>query len=169
MTLWLVAATGAMWAALASPPETNVDALVRSLKQANPGVRGMAAMELAELGPGAKSAVPALAEAVLDRDLNVRYWAATALKAIGPDAKAAVPALVKALDTFPGGSPALDGPIRYYPDVRSGAAAALGAIGPAAKDAVPALRKALVDADASVKESAAAALKKVESAEATPR
>lgn len=96
-----------------------------------------------------------------DQDLNVRFSAGYALKAIGPAAQAAVPALVKALDTFPGGTPALVGPARYYADVRSIAAEALGAVGSTAKDAVPALKKALTHPDPLVRSAAADALKRI--------
>jgi HEAT repeat protein len=65
------------------------------------------------------------------------------------------------VDTFPGGSPALVGPMRYYPDVRSVAAEALGAIGVNARGAVPALKKALNDPDATVRSAAAEAIKRV--------
>ena len=136
--------------------------LRQDLKAPNPGLRAQAAMKLGALGRAAKAAVPDLAIAVLDRDLNVRYWAATALRAMGPDAKPAIPALVKALATFAGGSPALEGPPRYYADIRSVAAEALGAIGAEAKEAVPALRQAANDSSPDVKEAAAAALAQIE-------
>src|SRR4029077_15894562 len=84
--------------------------------------------------------VAPLADVVLDRNLNIRYDAASVLKGLGPKAAAAVPNLVQCLDTFPGGTPPLDGPMRYYADARSEAAEALGAIGPAAKEALPALK-----------------------------
>jgi len=102
-----------------------------------------------------------------DQNLNVRYSAcqrysaASALKAVGPAAHAAVVPLIKALDTFPGGSPALDGPVRYYPDVRSVVAEALGAIGSRAKEAVPALQKVLNDPDAGARSAASDALKRL--------
>jgi HEAT repeat protein len=83
------------------------------------------------------------------------------LKAVGPAAQSAVPALTNALDTVPGGSPALDGPLRYYADVRSVAAEALGAIGSRATDAVPALQKALNDPDPDVRSAVAAALQRI--------
>jgi HEAT repeat protein len=146
---------------LAAGTGDDVDALLAGLKSPNPGTRGMAAMDIGELGPRAKKAVPALAEALADRDLNVRYWAATALRQIGPDAKAAVPALIAALETFPGGTPPLEGPNRYYPDVRSVSAQALGAIGAGAEPAIPALEKALKDPDTSVQAAAAEALKRI--------
>ena len=100
------------------------------------------------IGWGSQGRVPALAAALADRNLNVRYWSASALGGLGPDARPAVPALVGALKTFPGGSPELDGPARYYPDVRSVAAQALGAIGPLAKAAIPALKEATADQNA---------------------
>lgn len=138
-----------------------LEALVKGLESANAGARAKAALSLEEMGPGATAAVPALANALADRDLNVRYCAASALKAVGPAARAAVPNLVKALDTFPGGSPALDGPLRYYADLRVVAAEALGAIGNDAVAAVPALTKALNDPDATVRSTAAGALKRI--------
>ncbi len=147
---------------LATGGDDKVEKLLKDLKSANPSTRAMAAMALGKMGPSAKLAVPVLAEAVVDRDLNVRYYAAEALESVGPGAKAAVPALIKALDTFPGGSPPLEGPQRYYADTRSVAAEALGAIGPGARQAVPALRKALKDQDSSVRTAAAKALKRVE-------
>ena len=138
-----------------------LDELLKGLESPNPAARAMAATSLTKMGPGAEPAVPALAKALADQNLNVRYWAASALKAVGPPAQAAVTALVKALDTFPGGSPALVGPVRYYPDVRSVAAEALGGIGSRAKDAVPALKKALSDPDPAVRSAAAEALQRI--------
>jgi HEAT repeat protein len=135
--------------------------LVKGLESPNPGARAMAATSLSKMGPAAEPAVPALSKALADRDLNVRYWAATALKAVGPAAQAAVPALINALDTVPGGSPPLDGPARYYADVRSVAAEALGAIGSRAGNAAPALKRALNDPDAAVRKAAADALQRI--------
>jgi HEAT repeat protein len=141
--------------------DAKVGQLLDQLKSLNPGVRAKAAMSLGGLGGAAKVAVPALGTALADRNLNVRYWAANALKRIGPEAKGAIPALVAALKTFPGGSPGLEGPARYYADVRSVAAEALGAIGPAAKEAIPALKEATGDENADVRTAAAEALKKI--------
>lgn len=146
----------------ATAGDDRVGGLLKDLKSPNAGTRAMAAMTLGKMGPGAKAAVPGLAEAVVDRNLNVPYYAAEALKAVGPEAKAAVPALIKALDTFPGGAPPLEGPQRYYADTRSVVAEALGAIGPGARQAVPALKKALADPDPSVRADAAEALKRIE-------
>ena len=137
----------------------DVEGLVKDLKDPNPGIRSRAGMLLAKKGPNATAAVPALARALTDQDLNVRFFAADALKAIGPGAEAAVPALIKALETFPGGTPALTGPSRYYADARWIAADALGAIGIGAREAVPALTKTLRDPDPNVRSAAASALK----------
>jgi HEAT repeat protein len=146
---------------LALGQDARVGGLLEQLKSPDAGVRARAAMSLSELGGAAKAAAPALAAALADRNLNVRYWSASALRGLGPDARQAVPALVAALKTFPGGSPELDGPARYYPDVRSVAAEALGAIGPLAKAAIPALKEATADQNADVRAAAAEALKRV--------
>jgi HEAT repeat protein len=142
--------------------DARVAKLVDELKSGDAGVRARAAIALDQLGGDAKPAIPALTTALADKNLNVRYWSAKVLKGFGPEAKTAVPALVAALKTFPGGSPALEGPARYYPDVRSLAAEALGAIGPAAKEALPALKEAIADKSPEVSGSAAEALKKIE-------
>ena len=149
------------WCSAAFPDE-RVSQLASDLKSSDLRVRLRAAMSLSEIGSAAKEAVPELAEAVLDQNLNVRFYAAKTLANIGPDAKAAVPALIKALATFPGGTPPLDGPQRYYADTRWVAAEALGAVGPGAKDAVPALQKALNDVSPDVRSAAAAALKQIQ-------
>jgi HEAT repeat protein len=139
----------------------DVEKLVKALEHPNPGIRAEAGRLLAGKGPNAIVAVPALSRALSDQDLNVRWNAADALRAIGPGAESAVPALVKALDTFPGGTPALTGPFRYYADLRWMAAEALGAIGIGAREAVPALTKTLSDADPHVRSAAASALKRI--------
>ena len=141
--------------------DPRIKAMADGLRHPDSRVRGQAAMALAEAGPAAKEALPALTAAVEDRNLNVRYWAISAIRAIGPAAKAAVPALVRGLKTFPGGVPELEGPPRYFPDVRAVAAEALGSIGPAAKEAMPALTEASRDENPSVRETAAAALMKI--------
>ncbi len=105
--------------------------------------------------------VPGIADAVLDRNLNIRYMAASSLKGFAPVAQPAIPALIQALNTFPGGSPALEGPERYYADARSAAAEALGAIGPDAKESIAALTKALKDPSPDVRQAAGAALKQI--------
>ena len=136
----------------------DIEALAKGLEHPNAAIRGMAGFKLAQAGPKAVAAVPALTKALADLDLNVRYMSANALRAIGPGAKAAVPSLIQLLDTFPGGTPALTGPFRYYADARSIAAEALGAIGPDAREAVPALKKTLNDTDLNVRNAASTAL-----------
>lgn len=157
-TMVLVAAALVAGSAVANE---NVNELIERLQASNPGVRGMAAEELSELGAGARDAVKPLAAVVAaDEDLNVRYWAARALAALGPEAKDAVPALMGALrTTFP--DRGLQGPDRYYADVRSACAEALGRIGAEAKMALPALREALADKDPSVREAAQAAIERI--------
>lgn len=156
-----VAATVLALSTHAFAQAAQVASLAEQLRSPNAGLRAQAAMSLGELGVSAKAAVPALATALADRNLNVRYFAATALSAVGPEARAAVPALIAALKTFPGGTPELDGPARYFPDVRNVAAEALGAIGPAARAALPALTQAKSDKDGSVSAAATAAIKKI--------
>ena len=155
----------------AAVADDSVNVLIERLRASNPGVRGMAAEELGQMGAAAKAAIKPLAKAVTaDEDLNVRYWAASALGAIGPAAGEAVPALVGALrTTFPGRG--LKGPERYYADARAVCARSLGLIGAAARMALPALEEARKEEDPSVREAAAAAIERIKSGadkEATP-
>ena len=147
-------------------PAQSIDKAIVDLGSADVATRSKAAFQLwttSEKDPDiVKRAVPALSQVVLDNNLNIRFMVMTTLKNIGPSAKTAVPSLIKALDTFPGGTPPLDGPQRYYADARSAAAEALGAIGPDAKDAIPALRRTLKDPSDLVRNSAAEALKKIQ-------
>ena len=144
--------------------DTAAAALVQQLRHPNPGVRGMAAEKLGEMGPAARSAVKPLAAALADEDLNVRYWAARALGRMAEQAGEAVPALVGARrTTLPGRG--LQGPMRYYADVRAVSAEALGQIGAPARMALPALKEALSDEDRSVRDAAAEAVKRVEGAD----
>ena len=149
-------------ACLGFAQDTKVGRLVTQLKNPDAGIRARAAFALKELGPTAKTALPALATALSDTNLNVRYWAATTLKQFGPEAVSAVPALVMSLKTFPGGTPKLEGPHRYFADIRSVSAEALGAIGPGSKDAIPALKEATKDKNADVQAAAVMALKNIQ-------
>jgi hypothetical protein len=137
-----------------------LEELVLALTHQESALRVRAVMALALLGSDAKSAVPSLAESLGDKNLNVRYWAASALKKIGPEARAAVPYLVEALKTHPDRTPALEGPPRYYADVRWVAAEALGEVGLAT--AVPALKAAVDDEHPQVRSAAIEALEKIE-------
>lgn len=141
--------------------DAKIDKLVTQLKDPDSGIRARAAVSLSQMNPPSKDALPFLVAALADNNLNVRYWAATALKKFGPEATGAVPGLIGALKTFPGGKPELEGPVRYFPDVRSVSAEALGAIGPGAKEAIPALEEATKDEDKDVQSAAIAALKNI--------
>ncbi len=141
--------------------DAKIDKLTAQLKDPDAGIRARAAIALSQVRPPAKDALPGLTAALADNNLNVRYWAATALKKFGPEAVSAVPALIMALKTFPGGKPELEGPVRYFPDVRSVSAEALGAIGPGAKDAIPALEEATKDQNKDAQVAATAALKNI--------
>jgi len=94
-------------------------------------------------------------------EANVRYWAASALKRLGREAAVAVPELRRALKTFPGGEPALEGPQRYFADVRAVAAEALGSMGAAARQALPDLQEATQDQNELVRDAASTALKAI--------
>jgi len=75
----------------------DVDSLVRELKSENEDAQALAAHQLGELGPGAKSAVPALISVLKGESVAARSEAIIALGKIGPDAAAAVPELAKIL------------------------------------------------------------------------
>lgn len=129
-------------------------------KNADTAQRTRTALQLSRPGQATPKSIPVLIAGLSDRNLNVRYLSATAIKNLGPQAADAVPALIQSLNTFPGSKPELEGPDRYFPDVRAVSAEALQSIGPAAKAAISALQNtAARDPDAGVRESAQAALK----------
>jgi HEAT repeat protein len=97
-----------------------------------------AADDLADLGSGAKAAVPALITALGSKDTKLQWHAAAALSEIGPAAKAAVPALTAALKS-------------KNPQVRGYAAHALEEIGEASKPAAKDLEALLMDDDKDVR------------------
>lgn len=109
---------------------SDVPGLTAALSDADPVVRGLAALALSRLGPSAAPALPALTAALKDADANVRMEAAVALGALGPGAASAVPALVAALR-------ALGQPLEVVRE----SATALGSIGAAASSALPALKE----------------------------
>jgi hypothetical protein len=106
-------------------------ALSKALTDADPEVRGLAAVALRSMGPRAVPAIPQLVQALNDRVDYVRVVAAGALGAMGASASAAVAPLVTKLLT------------KDEIFVSSAVATALGDIGPAAKDALPALNQVL--------------------------
>src|SRR5260370_6816955 len=112
-------------ATFAADAKDDVAALVKQLKDKNPGVRSKAARALENIDPAAKDAVPLLIEVLKDRDPGYPV-APIAAKALGRLGSAAVPALTEALEIK-------DGRVQAY------AAAALKQIGPDAKPAVAAL------------------------------
>lgn len=112
---------------------------------------------LGDIGPDAKEAVPFLCD-LLKEGEDRRHWflfAAKSLGQIGPDAKAAIPLLIAGND-----------PRRWHPEnyksILCQICQALGGIGPDAKDGVPLLLAALKDDSATVREYAAAGLKRVD-------
>jgi HEAT repeat protein len=107
------------------------------------------------VGPAAKAAAPALREALRDPQPLARVSAATALWRVAGDAEAALPVLREALHK---GNP------QY---ARQQALLTLGDMGPAAKAAAPAVRDAGTDPDPYLRRSAAAALRKIDPADAT--
>jgi HEAT repeat protein len=135
--------------------------LLAFLGSPNPGLRTIAVMGLNHMAPSYPESIPGLAEASLDVNLNIRYWALSALRKYGDKAGSAVPNIIRALETYQGQGPELEGPVRYYADARARAAEALGGIGPAAKDALPALEKALQDPSGMVREAAKLAIEMI--------
>ncbi|WP_298868330.1 HEAT repeat domain-containing protein [uncultured Gimesia sp.] len=81
--------------AAAQAPDIN--SLILELDSKDEGKKELAAHELGEIGPLAKSAVPALIKAIKSDSVGLRSEAIIALGEIGPDAAAAVPELAKIL------------------------------------------------------------------------
>jgi HEAT repeat protein len=106
----------------------SVPGLLIALKNADPEVRGLAALALKSMGTGAAPAVAELATALSDPVEPVRIGAADALGAIGPAATAAVPALAARL------ADKSEGRFVFRSSLQS-----LGMIGPGAKAALPTL------------------------------
>jgi hypothetical protein len=133
----VLARTGAAaWRAAADAhepkrPSGRADEVAQALADADPVVRGLAALELRARGADALPALDALRRALRDADANVRLASASAIAAIGPAAAPAVGDLVAACSV----------PTEEVHVLRS-CADALGAIGPpAAAPALPILRE----------------------------
>jgi HEAT repeat protein len=100
---------------------------------------------------GRDALLPLLHDALHSQNDRLRWNAAVFLNEWGPEeAKKTVPVLIQAL-------------LRHSnARFRAKAAVLLGQLGPEAKESVPALTKALQDQDATVREAAAEALKKIQ-------
>ena len=134
-----IARKNAAWALGALGNRSAIPLLSRTLRDAEPAVRGRGAWALGALD--SSEAVPALVEALKDTDPGVREQVAWALGAIGD--RHAVDGLIGALADSAAG-------------VRKQAAWALGALSD--KRAVTALMKCLKDPEAGVRKQAAWAL-----------
>ncbi|QDV17077.1 putative lyase [Gimesia panareensis] len=128
---------------------TDVDSLVRELKSENEDAQALAAHQLGELGPSAKSAVPALINVVKDGSVAARSEAIIALGKIGPDAAAAVPELAKILRG-------------YSVILKYNALQSLRQIGPQAKPAMKQISPLLESNNSYLKISAAWAAAKID-------
>lgn len=128
---------------------TDVDSLVRELKSENEDAQALAAHQLGELGPSAKSAVPALINVVKEGSVAARSEAIIALGKIGPDAAAAVPELAKILRG-------------YSVILKYNALQSLRQIGPQAKAAIKQITPLLESNNSYLKISAAWAAAKIE-------
>jgi HEAT repeat protein/tRNA A-37 threonylcarbamoyl transferase component Bud32 len=144
--------------------QVEVQALIGSLREADPSARRCAAQALGECGPTAREAVGPLIAALSDPDFWVSETAALALRKItgapdpgtagrrrrGPDEPTATPPAVTRL------LKAIQDPASRWMAV-----VALGQMGPSAHEAIPALIEALEDAECAVRWDAAKALGKM--------
>jgi hypothetical protein len=98
---------------------------------ADPVLRGLAALALRDRGKASLPELPALITGLKDSEVSVRMMSANAIAVLGPEAAPAVPALIAA-GSVPG----------EHPHVLRSVAAALGNIGkPAATPALPLLKE----------------------------
>ena len=108
-----------------------VAALTRALGDADPIVRGLAALALRDAGSAATApALATLTSHLADDDENVRMMTAQAIASQGRQARSAMAALIAASQVK-----------GQHPHVLRSLADALGLIGPDARDALPALRE----------------------------
>lgn len=122
--------------------------LADALHHANPQIRELAVVALADLPVPAAKRVPPLTAALKDESCRVRRRAARALGDQGPAAQAAVPQLVLGLRDEDA-------------SVRRDCAGALGRLGPAAHAAAGQLILMLSDAEARTRAVAAVSLKRI--------
>ncbi|MGW2444426.1 HEAT repeat domain-containing protein [Streptomyces sp. NPDC001675] len=95
------AAAGALWSADGDAPAV-LPVLVRELRQGEPGVRRLAARQLARLGPAARPALPELRRAAASGQAGLRTHAACALWHVGRDPEPVLPVLRAAWLESPG-------------------------------------------------------------------
>ena len=111
-------------------PVLTSEAAMRALDDADPIIRGLAALTLRDAGPAAYPSLDRLITRLKDADENVRLMSAEAIARQGREAVRAVPALIAACEAS-----------GQHVHVLRSAAGALGAIGPDAAPALPVLRK----------------------------
>jgi HEAT repeat protein len=166
-TLWLIQ----------RQPFVPVQALNAMLKDRDPKIRQGAAEALGRIGPPAAIAFVPLAGLLSDKEAGVRVASAAALKGIGGKEASTIPNLLAGLHdpavakdvgaVLVGfGSAAVPALIKELDDedalVRGRVAGVLGAMGPTAADAMRVLTfRSKNDSDATVREAAAEALKKI--------
>jgi HEAT repeat protein len=118
------------------------DTLLARLRAGSPGVRELAATDLAQPGPRVEEQVAALGEALHDTNIQVSSTAAWALGQLGAPA---LPVLVKGVKD-------------KRPDIRYNSVYALGKLGQAAAPAGSVVKDALLDPDETVRKIAAWAM-----------
>ena len=119
--------------------------LTKGLQDKSPAVRGKAARELADMGHGAKAALPSLVEALADNNSAVRLAVLDVFVAIGPDA---IMVLGEALRD-------------KNPQIRLTAINALGRMGPDARFVLPDLIAVTFGPDPKAKEETLQALARI--------
>ena len=135
-------------ASAATPPTFTAQTAIVALDDADPFIRGLAALTLRDAGAAAYPALDLLVAKLKDPDENVRLMSADAIARQGKRAARAVPALIAACEV----------PGEHVHVLRS-AASALGAIGPDAATALPVLHK--LEAIPRVRWAARAAIKQI--------
>ncbi|MFJ9735411.1 HEAT repeat domain-containing protein [Streptomyces sp. NPDC101171] len=95
------AAAGALWSADGDAPAV-LPVLIRELRQGEPGVRRLAARQLARFGPAARPALPELRRAAASGQAGLRTLAACALWHVGRDPEPVLPVLRAAWSESPG-------------------------------------------------------------------
>jgi hypothetical protein len=120
--------------ALAIIPEFGLPVLAAALTNAEPHIRGRAALSMAYLGTNGNPVIPMLIQVLDDEDRQVTYCASDALRGLHPKGDLAVPGLIKCLQST-------------NAVCRAAAAQVLGVLRQDAMPAVPSLITALGDTD----------------------